>query len=200
VATVVRALGRLLHAAAVLALAVLVVVPALPGDWTAGVSGKLSGALRPISFKQSWRMYAPDPQRAHTYMNLTARYADGTERELEETEQERAGWGTHWAWQKTRVDIWRYYALAHPKGRNDNRTWYLKGVCVREARGGDIPEKIVMHQIRRRFAPPEKVRRGTSGLGRPRQDLVTVAYCKTPDVLEMIAEDRRRRGLEDGGA
>ena len=191
-------LGRMVHAAAVIALAALVVVPAIPERWTGGVSSKLGTMLRPLSIKQSWRMYAPDPQRAQTYMNLTARYADGTERELEETLQERAAWGTHWAWQKTRVDIWRYYALAHPKGRNDNRTWYLKGVCVREARVGEIPEKLVMNQIRRRFAPPEKVRAGSSGLGRPRQDLVTVQYCKAPEVLEMIEEDRRRRGVAGG--
>jgi hypothetical protein len=186
-------LGRFLHVLLVLTIATFVVVPAIPNDWTAGISSKLAAILRPLSLKQSWRMYAPDPQRAHTYMNLLARYPGGHERELEETDQERGGWDTHWAWQKTRVDIWRYYALAHPKGRNDNRIWYLKGVCVREARRGEIPERIVMHQVRRRFPPPEKARHG-AGLGRPRRDLVTVQYCKTPEVLEMIEQDRRRHG------
>lgn len=194
------ALGRVLHAACVLVITGFVVIPAIPGKWTGGVSNVLADLLRPLSIKQTWRMYAPDPQRAQVYMNLLARYPDGTERELEETEQEGAGWGTHWAWQKTRVDIWRHYALAHPKGRNEHRTWYLKGVCVREARRGEIPEKIVMHQVRRRFAPPEKVREGARGLGRPRRDLVTVQYCKTKQVLTMIEEDRVRRGQSAGGA
>jgi hypothetical protein len=194
-------LGRSLHALGVIAIATFVVVPAIPDAWTGGLSGTLGSMLRPLSLKQTWRMYAPDPQRAQSYMKLTARYPDGRERELEETEQARAGWETHFAWHKTRVDIWRYYALAHPKGRNDNRTWYLKGVCVREARRGDIPEKIVMHQVRRRFPPPDKARQG-AGLGRPRESLVTVQYCKTPEVLGMIESDRQRRGqaVSDEGA
>jgi hypothetical protein len=186
-------LGRAVHALCVLTIASFVVIPAIPDKWTGGISSKMAGMLRPLSLKQSWRMYAPDPQRAQTYMNLTARYPNGRERELEETQDERAGWGIHWAWNKTRVDIWQYYALSHPKGRNDNRTWYLKGVCVREARDGEVPERIVMHQVRRRFPPPDKARLG-AGLGRPRQDLVTVQYCKTKEVLAMIEQDRRRHG------
>lgn len=189
-------LGRALHLLSVVAIATFVVVPALPGAWTGGLSGRLSSLLRPISVKQSWRMYAPNPQRAQAYMNLTAEYADGTERVLEETEQERAGWGTHWMWNKSRVDIWRHYANFHPKRRNDHRTWYLRGTCVREARRGPIPEKIVMHQVRRRFAPPDAVGANTGGLGVPRRSLVTVQYCRTKQVLTMIEEDRKRRGIE----
>jgi hypothetical protein len=139
-------------------------------------------------------MYAPNPQRAQLEMNLHATYADGTERELFETELERRAWGTHWVWDKTREDIWRQYANFHPDKRNINRIWYLKGVCVREARHGEIPVKIVMYQVRRRFAPPQKVAQGAPGLGAPRRKLVTVQYCKKPDVLEMIEHDREARG------
>ncbi len=52
-----------------------------------------------------------------------------------------------------------------------------------------MPEKIVMEQVRRRFAPPEKVRAGHSGLGRPRRSLVTVQYCKVKRVRMMMEAD-----------
>ena len=192
-----RTVGRLLHAGFVLALAAFIVLPALPTAWTGTIGSSLADWGRKISVRQTWRMYAPNAQRAHMYMNLRAVYDDGTERELEETEQEQAGWGTHWLWNKTRVDIWRQYANFHPRKRNENRTWYLRGVCVREARRGEIPHRIVMQQVRRRLTPPEKVLAGAPGLGRPHRQLVTVQYCKTQRVLEMIEQDRARRGQEE---
>lgn len=190
--------ARLAHAAFVVAIAAFIVVPALPHDWTNPVAKTLAQWQLLVSVKQSWRMYAPNPQRAQMYMNLDAVYEDGSTRELEESVQERGGWDTHWLWDKTRVDIWRQYANFGPKRRNDNRSWYLKGVCVREARRGEIPHRIVMYQVRRRFTPPEQVWRGRPALGRPRRQLVTVAYCKTKEVLEMIGQDRRHRGQEVG--
>ena len=190
---------RLLHAACVLAIVIAIVLPPLP-EWLRGQLGADVSALElKVSFKQGWQMYAPDPQRAQLEMNLTAVFADGSERRLQETQDEKFAWTTHWFWNKTRVDIWRQYANFRPDQRNDNRTWYLKGVCVREARTGDIPQRIVMDQVRRRFTPPDKVREGAPGLGAPVRKLVTVQYCKTPEVLEMIEQDREHRGLGDHG-
>lgn len=175
-------------------IATFIVVPALPGSIAGPLPQTIGSLARTVSFQQRWGMYAPNPQRAQVYMDLTAVYADGRKEELEETIDTREGWGTHWFWDKNRVDIWRFYANYHPDKRNDNRTWYLRGVCVREARRGEIPDKIVMYHVRRRFAPPDKVRQGALGLGRPVRKLVTVQYCKTKQVLEMIERDRERRG------
>lgn len=187
-----RALVRAARVVGVLALATIVVVPNLPSEWTGDWSSTLAGGLRQLSFVQSWRMYAPNPQRAQTYMNLTAHYDDGTTAELWETGQERGGWGTVWAWNKSREDIWRHYANFHPKSANEHRTWYLRGVCVREARTGRIPDKIVMEHVTRGFTHPAKVAAGKPAFGRPRVELVTVAYCKTKQMREMIAADRER--------
>jgi hypothetical protein len=193
-AALVRGLSRALRGLGVLALAALVVVPNLPREWVGEWSSLLAGYLRRVSFVQSWRMYAPNPQRAQSYMNLTAHYDDGTTAALWETEQERDGWGTVWAWNKTREDIWRHYANFHPKANNEHRTWYLRAVCVREARRGRLPDKIVMEQVTRGFTHPHKVAAGKPALGRRRVELVTVAYCKTKQVREMIAADAERRG------
>ena len=120
-------LRRCVHIVWALALASIVLLPNLPTERFGQLPSKLAGWLRPVSFVQSWRMYAPDPQRSQTYMNLTAHYPGGREVELEETIQEKNGWTVTWAGQKTRVDIWRHYANFHGSGRNDNRTWYLRG-------------------------------------------------------------------------
>lgn len=189
-----RALA-VLHVLFVLAVAGAIVVPNLPREPFGELPGRIAGWLKPVSLVQSWRMYAPHPQLAQVYMNLTAVYADGTERELEETENERDGWGTNWAWDKTRIDIFRHYANHQPSRANAHRTWYLKHVCVRESRTGPIPDKIVMHQVRRRFTPPQRVIEGADPLGAPRRRLVTVQPCKVKHVREMIDADRRRRGV-----
>jgi hypothetical protein len=63
---------------------------------------------------------------------------------------------------------------------------------VREARSGRVPEKIVMEQVTRGFAHPDKVAAGKPALGRRRVELVTVAYCKTKQVREMIEADQER--------
>jgi hypothetical protein len=190
---------RLLHALAVLAIATAVVLPSIPTTVIGPISGWVARPLAWVSLKQVWQMYAPDPQRAQSYIELTSVERDGTLRELEETVDARNGWGTTWAWRKTRVDIWRHYAGYHPDGRNENRTWYLRAVCVREARRGVVPEKIRMGTVKRRFTPPEKVRAGAPGLGaEQRRETVTVQYCSDPVVREMIAHDRARRGGEGG--
>jgi len=188
---------RLTRASCVLALGLLLIGLNVPskylGETVGSWSSFIGGRLRSLSFVQSWKMYAPNPQRAQTYMNLTAYYEDGSSKPLWETHHERAGWRTNFAWTKTREDIWRHYANFHPKRANDHRKWYLRGVCVREARTGQTPDKIVMEHVTRRFAPPHKVAEGARALGRPRKRLVTVAYCKVKLVRDMIEADEARR-------
>lgn len=186
-------LGRVLQTAFVLTVVAFVVLPNLPSEQVP-LGATLSKWAMKVSFKQGWQMYSPNPQRAQIYMNLTALYDDGSKRHLEESIEENAGWHTHWMWNKTRVDIWRQYANFGAKRRNDNRTWYLKGVCVREARRGPIPDKIKMFHVRRRFVAPEKVAAGAPALGQPKRSFITVAYCKQEVVREMIEADRARRG------
>lgn len=192
-----RAPVRVLRALVVLALGVVVVGLNVPsrylGERLGQASSELGGQLRSLSFVQSWKMYAPNPQRAQTYMNLTAHYEDGSSVSLWETEQERGGWRTHFAWNKTREDIWRHYANFHPQRANEHRKWYLRGVCVREARAGRTPDKIIMEQVTRRFTPPHRVAEGAPALGRPQTRLVTVSYCKVKQVREMIEADQARR-------
>jgi hypothetical protein len=185
-----------LHLAYVLAVSLVIVGPFLPERVFGSTASTIAGWLRQVSVVQSWRMYAPDPQRAQIYMDLTAVDDDGTERPLVETDIERAGWGTQWAWDKTRMDIWRHYANFRPKQNNAHRTWYLRAVCVREARRGTIPKKIVMHHVRRRFSPPDAVVQGAPALSAPVRTFVTVAYCRSQNVKAMIEADRARRGEE----
>ncbi len=184
-----RLIGKLAHALVPTAMCVAIVAPALPREHFGEVPGEIARALLFISIKQTWGMYAPDPQRAHLVMDLVAHYDDGTEAPLRESDDLQTAWGTTWAWHKRRVDIWRYYANFNPDKRNDNRTWYLRAVCVREARTGRVPKKITMYQVKRRFTQPGAVARGAEDLGAPERRLVTVAYCRTVPTAEMIAED-----------
>ncbi|MBC8072749.1 MAG: hypothetical protein IAG13_30795, partial [Deltaproteobacteria bacterium] len=158
---------RLLHALVPTAMVVAIVVPTLPSDGFGPLPGLVARGLLLVSVKQTWGMYAPDPQRAQTYMDLEAEYADGSVALLREHDDVLHGWGTTWAWRKTRVDIWRFYANFHADRRNDNRSWYLRSVCVREARTGEEPRKLSMFHVKRRFASPEAVRAGKPGLGAP---------------------------------
>lgn len=186
-----RRLRAVLHALVPTALVVAIVAPALPSAHFGEFPGAVARALLLVSIKQTWGMYAPDPQRAQTYMDLEALYDDDTTAPLQENLDLEHGWGTTWAWRKTRMDIWKFYANFHPERRNDHRTWYLRSVCVREARTGRTPRKITMHQVKRRFTAPAKVAAGAPGLGEPDRKLVTVAYCTTSPTREMIEEDRR---------
>ncbi len=181
---------RWVHVALALALAVTVVVPVLPADWMGGLPRRMAGWMRKISVQQYWGMYAPYPSTSHTYMILTAHWPDGTTEPLPEAAEAEAGWGTTWLLRKDRTAIWRHYANAKPKGPNRNRDWYLRGVCVREARRrGQIPDKIVMEQVTRRFAPPNAVRSGKLALGRPRRRQVAVQSCRQRSVRAMIDAD-----------
>jgi hypothetical protein len=151
--------------------------------------------LRAISVSQNWGMYAPAPSRAHAYMLLTAIEPDGTERPLEENEIAEDGWGTSWMWDKDRLDILRHaVGFFRADKPNRNRTWFMRGICVREYRRGFEPVQIRMERVRRGFTPPDKVRAGKPVLGRPNTKQVQIMGCNARIVREMIEEDRARHG------
>ena len=185
---------RAIHLLWVLALAAFIVLPALPPSVGGRVSETLSDWLTRLSFQQHWQMYAPNPKRAHTYMNLTAIHENGRRVDLEETRLERDGWGTRPPWVRSRVESWQMAAAAHPETRHRNRTWYMRAACVRLAREGEPPVAIAMDLVTRGFARPEAVRRGSAELSPPLRSHVTVVSCQTPEVQEMIQQDRARRG------
>jgi hypothetical protein len=158
---------------------------------------RLVELMRPLSLSQSWNMYAPDPARGHYYMELIAYDADGSRRVLEDSYMAEHGWGTAWFWRRPRVEIWRY-AVSSRVGENDrNRTWYLRGVCAREAgRGYDI-RRIEMTQVYRRMRAPEQVREGKELLGPPKRRKAQDGNCNVQIVREMIEIDAQR-GVGDG--
>ncbi|MDC0715390.1 hypothetical protein [Nannocystis bainbridge] len=178
-----------------LALVVLIVGPSLPKAALGEVPSKLAQWQKKISVVQTWNMYAPDPTRAHTYLAVYAEFEDGRRVALPEAAQASAGWGTTWAWQKTRVDIWRYYAVLNPDKPNNNRTWYLRSLCVREAlAGAEPPRRIVAERVRRRFTPPDRVRTGKPGLGPVERKPLATIDCKSWPVRDMLADAQARHG------
>lgn len=177
-----------------LALAAAIVLPVVPLAAAAAVRGKLSNWLRQVSILQEWKMYAPDPQRAHTYIAVWAEYADGRRVPLPEAEQAEKAWYTIWDWQKTRMDIWRFYAAIKHDKPNAHRTWYLRGVCVREALAGpEPPRKVVSERLRRRFTSPDQVRAGKLDLGPLERYPLQTVDCQTWPVRDMIAAARERK-------
>lgn len=177
-----------------LALVVLIVAPVLPNAALGGAPSKLAQWLKKISVVQTWNMYAPDPTRAHTYIAVYAEFEDGRREPLAEAEQADSGWDTTWAWAKTRVDIWRFYAVLSPDKPNNNRLWYLRSLCVREALDGDPPRKIVAERVRRRFTAPDKVRAGKPGLGPAERKPLASIDCKSWPVRDMVADAQARHG------
>ena len=173
-----------------LVLVTVIVAPLVPGP----LGTPIVTQMRKISMLQTWNMYAPDPQRAQSYLALSAELADGTIVPLEEAVQAERGWGTVWDWQKRRVDIWRVIAVGGK--HSTHRSWYMRGVCVREARNYELPpRRIIAEKLRRGFAAPDAVRAGKPALGPvTRSELQTVA-CDDWPARGMIAADRERRGL-----
>jgi hypothetical protein len=189
-------LRRAIHSLVPLALTVMIVAPVLPAP-ADRLGAAIAGKTRVISVLQTWNMYAPDPQRSHTYFSVKAMLADGTTVALDEAEQAERGWGHIWEWQKRRTDIWRFYAGMKPEEQNVNRTWYLRGLCVREERArGVAPVRLVSERVRRRFTPPDEVDAGAPGLGEPSRAHVQSINCADWPERAMIANDRIRRGLE----
>jgi hypothetical protein len=183
----------------------LLVVLMLLAAWPSGELGprlrphhdRLTELMRPLSLSQSWNMYAPDPARGHFYMELIAHDADGTKRVLEESRLVEHGWGTTFFWKRTRMDIWRLTITGHIDEVNRNRTWYLRGVCVREARRGYDVQRLEMTQVFRRIRTPEQVLEGKELLGPPKRRKAQDGSCRVQIIREMIEVDARRRGTLD---
>ena len=185
-------LRRTIHTVVPTALTISIVAPLFAS--TLGTEIGRQG--RKISYLQTWNMYAPDAVRSHAYLSVKAELADGTSVPLEEAVQAETGWGSVWDWQKRRTDMWRYYAVVQPDKQNINRTWYLRGLCVREERArGVAPVRIVAERVKRKFTAPEKVRAGAPGLSEPSRDFVQAIRCSDWPERAMIAADRQRRGL-----
>jgi hypothetical protein len=147
---------------------------------------RLTELMRPLSLSQSWSMYAPDPARGHFYMELVAYDADGTRRVLEESYLAEHGWGTTFFWNRTRREIWRLTITGRVDEVNRNRTWYLRGVCVREARRGYDVQRIEMTQVFRRIRSPEQVREGKELLGPAKRRKAQDGSCRVQIIREMI--------------
>lgn len=164
------------------------------GPFVPGIGAPIVAQLRKVSVLQTWNMYAPDPQRAQSYLSLRAELADGTVVQLEEGIQAEHGWDSVLDWQKRRVDIWR--VIVAGEKQQAHRTWYLRGVCVREDRArGEPPVKIIAERVRRRLTSPKSVAAGKPALGEvARKDLQTLR-CDEWQARAMIAADRARRGL-----
>lgn len=171
---------------------------AIPGAWF-GEAGKarhdrMIDAMRKLSLSQSWSMYAPNPARGHFYLELQALDADGTVRVLEEAE--RVDWGTAWVWTKDRQDIWLHAVSRQADEINRNRTWYLRGVCLREARRGYDVRRIEANRVDRSIRSPDKVRAGKPVLGPERRQKTQDTSCRVPIIREMIEADAWMRLVE----
>lgn len=176
-----------------LLLGAVMVFAALPTDelpeWLRPKSEQLSVAMRKISLGQGWKMYAPDPPRGHFYMELFAHDVDGTVRKLEESRMAEEGWGTAWAWKRTRRDIWYLTVTRGIDKTNRNRTWFLRGVCLREARRGHQVRQLEMVRVYRRIRSPERVREGAELLGPEKRTTARDGSCNVAIIRDMIAED-----------
>ncbi|MFV8755788.1 hypothetical protein ACNOYE_34995 [Nannocystaceae bacterium ST9] len=147
-------------------------------------------ALRKFSISQSWSMYAPNPSRGHFYLELRAVDADGTVRVLEESD--RIDWTTAWVWTKDRQDIWLHAVSRRVDEVNRNRTWYMRGVCVREARRGYDVRRIEANRVDRSIRAPDKVLAGTPLLGPERRQKTQDTSCRVEIIRDMIAYDQAR--------
>ncbi|MFO7565192.1 MAG: hypothetical protein R6X02_21285 [Enhygromyxa sp.] len=150
---------------------------------------RLSQAMRKLSLSQSWKMYAPDPPKGHFYMELYAHDLDGSVRKLEDSRMAEEGWGTAWAWSRTRRDIWHLTVTRHIDKTNRNRTWYLRGVCLREARRGFQVKRLEMRRVYRRIRAPDRVRAGAELLGPIKRTRAQDGSCNVAIIRSMIAED-----------
>lgn len=157
----------------------------------------VADVMRPMSLSQQWGMYAPDPARSVGYMGLEALEKGGDTRPLWETEYaETAAWGTHWAGNKTRMAIWRYRLVSgDPKRPRRDRGWFLRSICVREARNDAMPPYIQMSKLWRGFNSPAFVRKGNDEFGRLHREPSDKGWCGSPLVDEMVEYDRWVRGL-----
>jgi hypothetical protein len=196
-------LRRVVNVVVPLILASLLMLGAVPREQLQGVAqerhDQLVEAMRQISLSQTWSMYAPDPGRGHFYMRIKAHDADGTVRELDETYMAEHGWGTARAWNRSRADIWQHAVTRRIDKVNRNRTWYLRGVCLREARRGYDVKRLEMSRVYRRIRTPEQVREGKDILGPPKIKKAQDGSCRVKIIRDMIELDRVRRGASGPG-
>lgn len=183
-----------------LVLAGILVLPALkvPADgplgWLRAQQARLVQGLMTISVQQNWRMYAPNPSRSNMGPHVVAVWDDGEEVPLEESERAAAETGRVWAWRRRRVDFWRFQIAAYrPNRPNRNRSWYLWGVCVREARGGETPRLVKLYGERVRLAAPADVAKGEPVLRPPERKRIATVACRVGRTKTMIEEDRGGR-------
>ena len=155
--------------------------------------------MRTISLSQTWAMYAPNPGRGHFYMKLVAHDEDGTVRVLEESTMAEVGWGTARFWRRSRLDIWQHAVSRRIEKVNRNRTWYLRGVCVREARRGHDVRRIEMTRVYRGIRSPERVRKGQDVLGPPSIKKAQDGSCRVKIIRDMIALDAQLRAARGEG-
>jgi hypothetical protein len=154
----------------------------------------LINSMRKLSLSQKWGMYAPDPARGHSYLEIIAHDVDGGVRPLEESQMVTDGWGTVWAWKRTRRHIWQYTLTRNIEKTHRNRVWYMRGLCVREDRLGHTVDHFEVSRVYRRIRSPERVREGAELLGPLKRTRGQDASCKVEIIREMIEEDRARRG------
>lgn len=159
---------------------------------------ELINKMRKLSLSQSWHMYAPNPARGHFYVEVRAYDRDGSVRLLDDSRLAEEGWGTTWAWDRTRKDIWLHTLGRNPRKVNRNRTWYMRGVCMREARRGHEVRRVEMTRVYRRIRSPERVREGAESLGPVRRRKAQDSSCRVRIIRQMIEADSRRRGPGEG--
>lgn len=168
-------------------------LPSLPRSVIGDLGDRPTLWTRQLSIKQTWDMYAPDPERSHSYIAAVAEFPDGHTEPLEEALQAESGWDHIWDWQKRRIDIWRVYTVMSPEKPNPHRTWYVRSLCVREALlRGEPPQRIITERVRRGFTRPERVRAGEPPLGPVSRVPLMTVDCRTWPVRDMIAEARAR--------
>ena len=191
---------RLVNVLAPLVFGYAIVLAAVPGTWLEGRlrddHERLVQHMRTISLSQTWSMYAPDAATAHHYLVFEARDADGTLRPLEEYEAREHGWGTVRGWEWTRNAIWQTEISRRIDESNRNRTWYARGLCLREARRGHDVERLELTLVSRSIRSPQRVREGADLLSRLRTRRLRSASCRVRIIEDMIALDRERRGSD----
>lgn len=149
----------------------------------------LGAAMRQVSLGQRWLMYAPNPTRGHAYQEFIAYDADGGVRVLEESELVEEGWSSSWIWNRDRHHIWLYTIARKPKEINRNRIWFIRGLCVREARRGHAVDRIEVNRVHRRMHSPEELMATGETLGPPRKSKVVDTTCHVEIIRDMIAAD-----------
>ena len=181
----------------------VIVLGALPRDMLEAEAqarhDRIVEYMRTVSLSQTWAMYAPNPGRGHFYMTLKALDEDGTERELEESIMARVGWGTARFWRRSRLDIWQHAVTRRIDKANRNRTWYLRGVCLREARRGYQVRRLEMARVYRGMRSPERVREGKDVLGPAKTTKAQDGSCRVQIIRDMIAVDAQLRAARGEG-